>query len=89
MVKIKQNFCRDRVTDIASMVRQELDKGELLLRIGQGDSIAITEGSREIANSQTILRELIRAIKERGGNLSTNLGGLNVVRYGNTRRNRF
>ena len=67
MIKIRQNFCRDRINDIASAVRQELDKGELLLRIGRGDSIAITAGSREINNSKTILRELIRAIKERGG----------------------
>jgi hypothetical protein len=66
MVKIRQNFCRDFITDIPKVVRKELDKRRLLLRIGQGDRIAIAAGSREISNIQIILRELIRAIKSRG-----------------------
>ncbi len=67
MVRVRQNFSRERITDIASTVRQELDKSGLLERVGWGDSVAITAGSREISNSKTILTELIRALKEKGG----------------------
>jgi len=67
MVKVRQNFCRDRVTDIPQTVRRELEKNQLLSRIGRGDRIAITAGSREINNIQTVLKELVRCIKEHGG----------------------
>ncbi len=66
MVKVRQNFCRDRVDDIPQAVRRELD-GDLMSRIRPGDKIAITAGSREIANIVAILREVVTCVKDRGG----------------------
>ena len=65
MVKVRQNFCRDKIEDIAQAVRCELND-DLLGRIKNGDKIAITAGSREIANLATILRELVLCLKELG-----------------------
>lgn len=65
MVRVRQNFCRDKVENIPQAVRQELN-AELLDRISPGDKIAITAGSREIANLAVIIKELVLCLKERG-----------------------
>jgi len=67
MVRVRQNFCRDKVTDIPQTIRSELAQQDLLARIKPGESIAITAGSREIANIVPILQEVVRCVKEQGG----------------------
>ncbi len=65
MVRVRQNFCRDKIEDIPGAVRLELNDG-LLARVCPGERIAITAGSREIANLAIIIKELILCLKERG-----------------------
>ncbi len=67
MVKVRQNFCADQIIDIPQVIRSELGNKNLLSAIRPGQQIAITAGSREIANIVIILKELVSNIKQQGG----------------------
>ncbi|MFZ5650967.1 MAG: hypothetical protein ACOY4I_08935 [Bacillota bacterium] len=60
MAKVQQRWSMPRVSDIASTVRQELKKLKLDQRIAPGQTVAITAGSRGIANITAILIETVR-----------------------------
>ncbi|MDK2934819.1 MAG: hypothetical protein PWP27_2629, partial [Clostridiales bacterium] len=52
MAKVRQHFPRPRIEkeDIPAVIREELQKDGTLNRIKKGDKVAITAGSRGIAN---------------------------------------
>jgi antitoxin (DNA-binding transcriptional repressor) of toxin-antitoxin stability system len=54
--RVRQKFARPRVTDIAGEVHAQLAGLELHRRVKAGQSVAITAGSRGIANIAAILR---------------------------------
>ncbi|MFC5713184.1 lactate racemase domain-containing protein [Thalassorhabdus alkalitolerans] len=68
VAKIRQSFDRPQVTAIEQVVSEELDKEAIKCQIKPGASIAITAGSRGIANIALIIKEVIRQLKEKGAN---------------------
>ena len=66
MVRIRQNFPRPVIEDVAAEVRKELSRPEILETIKPGMRIAITAGSRGVANVAIITREIAAVCKERG-----------------------
>ena len=69
MFRIRQTFPRPAldVKCIPQIVRKELEKEMVGERIHPGMSIAITAGSRMIANSAMIMREIVQFVREYGG----------------------
>ncbi|SHF25813.1 lactate racemase domain-containing protein [Alkalibacter saccharofermentans] len=66
MAKVRQIFPRPIVEDVAGAVNIELSKDEIKERIKPGMKIAITGGSRGVANIAIILKEVASFIKEQG-----------------------
>ncbi len=66
MVRLRQTFPRPQVTDIAGTVRGELDRLHLSQQIRPGQSVAVTVGSRGIANIAEITRAAIDTIRDLG-----------------------
>jgi hypothetical protein len=66
MVKVIQNFPRPQITDIPKAVQSEIQRPEILRLIKSGDKIAVTAGSRGIANIAIILREVVANLKALG-----------------------
>ena len=66
LIRVRQHFPTDCISDIPAAVRQELDKltPDDKLRDKQ---IAITAGSRGIANIATIIRSIADYVKTKGG----------------------
>ncbi|MDW7658665.1 MAG: DUF362 domain-containing protein [Bacillota bacterium] len=63
LIKVRQSFPTNQLTDIERTVRQEIDRVGLL--ITPGAHIAITVGSRGIANLDRIVRATVDAVKAR------------------------
>ena len=70
MFRAKQNFPRPLIasTEIASVVFAELSKDEFSSQINKGMNIAITAGSRGIANVDTITKAIVDFVKSRQAN---------------------
>jgi hypothetical protein len=66
MLRIRQSFERPRVADIATGVNLTLDQLDLGSRIRPGQTVALTAGSRGIANIPLILRGVADHLKKRG-----------------------
>ncbi|MDF2522405.1 MAG: hypothetical protein K0R31_46 [Clostridiales bacterium] len=66
MVKIKQKFKSEVISDIPKAIRKEIIREEIIGRIKKGDRIALTVGSRGIANMPIIISEIVSIIKEKG-----------------------
>lgn len=66
MVKIKQNFSAGKLKDVPKAIRKAICQEEIISRIKKGDKVAVTVGSRGIANIPVIIREIINIIKEKG-----------------------
>ena len=66
VVKVRQEFPRPRVEDLGAAVREQLRKEEIKSRVEPGMEVAVTAGSRGIANIGTILRFLVEELKEMG-----------------------
>jgi hypothetical protein len=66
MVRIKQHFDTHSIDDIPAAVRSEISKIALQEIITPGNSVAITAGSRGIANIKTILAEVVSELKRIG-----------------------
>jgi hypothetical protein len=66
MVRIKQQFHTNPVKDIPAAVRAELSRIEPQKIIGQGQTVAITAGSRGIANLAVVVGEVVRELKKIG-----------------------
>lgn len=67
MIKIKQNFkAPPAIADIDQEVHDQLSKPGLMSAVKAGDSVAITAGSRGIANMHLILRAVVKELKAVG-----------------------
>jgi hypothetical protein len=66
MVRLRQHFQRPRVDDIATAVRSSLERLDLGRTIKAGHSVALTAGSRGIANIPLILRSVAQFLKDLG-----------------------
>lgn len=68
MFRAEQVFDKSRIepAEIPSIVRKELSRPEIADTIRPGMSIAITAGSRGVANVDTITRAIVDFCKERG-----------------------
>ena len=70
MFRAEQAFDKGHIepSEIPSIVRRELSRPEIADTIRPGMSIAITAGSRGVANVDTITRAIVDFCKERGAN---------------------
>jgi hypothetical protein len=66
MVRIRQQFPSPRIEDIAGTVLGELQKLDLARTIRPGQSVALTAGSRGIANIPVVLRTVVHYLKDLG-----------------------
>jgi hypothetical protein len=66
LVRIRQHFERPRVEDIAAAVSATLEPLDLGRRIRPGHSVALTAGSRGIANIPDVLRAAVSHLKKLG-----------------------
>ena len=66
VVKVRQKFPRPRVEDVEAALREQLGREEIASTIRPGMSVAITAGSRGIAEIDEILRSLVAILKETG-----------------------
>jgi hypothetical protein len=66
MVRIKQNFETNPVKDIPATVRAEINRIQPEKIIARGQTVAITAGSRGIANLALIIGEIVRELKKIG-----------------------
>ena len=66
MVRIQQNFKTNPIKDIPEKVRSELAGIQPQKMIARGDTVAITAGSRGIANLAVVLGEIVRELQKIG-----------------------
>ncbi len=66
MLRLRQEFERPRVEDVAATVRRELEKLDLGRTIRPGQSVALTAGSRGIADIPVLLRATASFLKDLG-----------------------
>jgi hypothetical protein len=66
MVRLRQQFERPRVADVAAAVRDALQKLDLGRVIRPGQTVALTAGSRGIANIPVVLRSVVRCLRDLG-----------------------
>jgi hypothetical protein len=66
MAKAKQIFHQPEITDIPAKIKNELEKKNLKDRVKQGQRIAVTAGSRGIANIPLILKTVVGELKALG-----------------------
>ncbi len=66
IVRVRQHLERPQVADIPAAVRAELDKLDLGRRIRPGQTVALTAGSRGIANIPVILKAVADHLKRLG-----------------------
>jgi hypothetical protein len=67
MARVAQIFEDTTLKDIPGTVAKEFDKTELAGTIKPGMSVAITAGSRGVANIAIILKEVVAQVKKLGG----------------------
>ncbi len=63
MFRLRQRFPRPRIDDVPGEVHRQLQKLQLQRRVRPGQSVAITAGSRGIANIVSILRAVVDHLK--------------------------
>jgi Lactate racemase N-terminal domain len=66
MFRVRQTFAGPRLDDIPAAVRTALAKLDLGQRIKPGQSVALTAGSRGIANISIILKSAVRFLRDLG-----------------------
>jgi hypothetical protein len=66
MIRIRQHFEAPRIDNVAGAVRSELERIQLKNRIRPGQSVAITAGSRGIANIALIIRTIVEVLRQIG-----------------------
>ncbi len=66
MVRLRQHFDRPRVEDIPATVRGQLEALDLGKTIRPGQSVALTAGSRGIANIPLVLRGVAQFLRDLG-----------------------
>ena len=66
MLRVRQNFPRPRVDNVPAAVRSALEKLNLGGRIKPGQTVALTAGSRGIANIPAILKAVVQHLRDLG-----------------------
>jgi len=66
VVKVRQKFPRPRVQSVEGALREQLDREEISSTVRPGMSVALTAGSRGIAQIDEILRSLVAILKKMG-----------------------
>ena len=66
LFRVRQRFERPRVDDVAAEVEAQLARLRLAERIAPGESVAISAGSRGIANIDTIIRATVEHLRKVG-----------------------
>lgn len=66
MVKVRQEFDRTRLEDVAAEVRKCLDRREIREKLRPGMRVAVAAGSRGISNHALIVRETAAFLRECG-----------------------
>ncbi len=66
MYCVRQSFDRTRVNDVPATVKEELQKLNLSQRVKPGQRIALTAGSRGVANIALILKAAVEYLKSLG-----------------------
>ncbi|MDQ3387116.1 MAG: nickel-dependent lactate racemase, partial [Actinomycetota bacterium] len=64
IVKMRRKFPRPLVEDIEATLREQLEREEISSTIKPGMSVALTAGSRGIAEIDTVLRVIVTILKE-------------------------
>ncbi|MGE1062166.1 lactate racemase domain-containing protein [Megasphaera paucivorans] len=67
MIKVKQYFPRPKIDNIDDAVRKKIIQSQVFSQVKQGQRIAITAGSRGIANMPFVLKTIISLVKQAGG----------------------
>src|SRR5687767_7745467 len=66
MLRLRQNFPRPRVENIPAAVREALGPLALATKIKPGQTVALTAGSRGIANIPVILKSVVQHLRDLG-----------------------
>jgi lactate racemase-like protein len=66
IVRLRQRFERPRVEDVTAAVASALERLDLGRRVRPGQTVALTAGSRGIANIPLVLRETVAFLKRLG-----------------------
>ncbi len=66
MVKVRQIFPDQVVSDIPGEIRKQINAKNLMSRIKPGQTVAITAGSRGISNLPLMIREICNCVKDAG-----------------------
>ncbi len=66
MFRIRQHFENPRVDDVAAATRLQLETLGLAARLKPGASVAVTAGSRGIANIDLVIGSIVRHLKDLG-----------------------
>ncbi len=66
MVRVREKFSGTAIGDVAEAVRKELNRAEVIEKILPGMTIALTAGSRGVANIALVIRETVSFLKEHG-----------------------
>ena len=64
--RVRQRFEGPRVEDVPAAVRETLDSLDLGAQVRRGETVAITAGSRGIANLTLVLTEIVRHLRSLG-----------------------
>lgn len=66
MFRVRQHFDRPRVEDIAGTVQSEMKKLDLAANVRPGETVAVTVGSRGIANLAEIVKSIVHSLQAHG-----------------------
>ncbi|MBC7341150.1 MAG: DUF2088 domain-containing protein [Clostridia bacterium] len=66
VIKIRQHFPAQRITDVPQAVREQLQRPEVLSTLKPGQRIAVTVGSRGIAKLPEIVGTVVQFLKDQG-----------------------
>jgi hypothetical protein len=64
--RVRQRFDGPRVEDVPAAARETLESLNLGTRVRRGETVAITAGSRGIANQTAVLAEIVRHLRSLG-----------------------
>ena len=67
VLRVQQNFDASHITDIPSRIAQEMAKLNLGNRIKAGDTVAVTGGSRGVANIALVLKSVVQELQKLRG----------------------
>lgn len=65
--RVRQHFADNSLGDVAAAVTAEIERSSLARRIRPGDSVAIAVGSRGIDQVPVIVRAVVAAVRDLGG----------------------